>query len=82
MTTYLLHPSPSIRQAEMEACSRGFPVVWSPAVPTLTLEEAFGKPVNPKSYLVLLLCPRMPQALRHFGEIVVVILTCIKLVGL
>ena len=52
----------------MEACSRGFPIIWSPQCPQLTLEEAFRKPVNPISYLVVLLCPRMPQALWHFGE--------------
>ena len=55
VTTYITYiaPRPSIRQAEMEECNRGF-------VPVLTLkEEAFGKLVNPKFCLVLLLCPRM-----------------------
>ena len=33
MTMYLLHPRPSIRQAKMEECSRGFPIVWSPQCP-------------------------------------------------
>ena len=57
VTTYLLQPHLSIKQAEMEEAS---PL----SLPALTLQEAFGKPINPNSCLVLLLCP---QALRHFG---------------
>ena len=41
VTTYLLLPHSSIRQAEMEECSIG--ATPSLGVPTLTLEEAFGK---------------------------------------
>ena len=50
----------------MEKCSRAFPVV--PVVGPRThssLERplnAFGKPVNPNSCLVLLLCPRALSA--------------------
>ena len=33
MTTYILQRRPSIRKAEMEACSRGFPVVGPPQYP-------------------------------------------------